>query len=306
MFRLGVTGYVLSIVIADAAMSIFMLVLVRLDLAIKPRFFDMFLTKRMLAYCVPLIPTTIFWWVTNVSDRYMIKGMIGDDINGIYSAAFRIPTMLILLSGIFIEAWQFSAITERDESSRRAHAKFFGKVFDSYQGMLFISAAGLIAFAKVFASLLLAPSYYTAWKYMPILIIATVYSSLVTFMGSVYLVDRKSVLSLVTSLVGAVVNIVFNLILIPTPLGAIGAAIATFLSYLVVFVIRAKNTRKFIRFNLHQRKLAVNTLVLVIQTVFIMLELPLWFLVQLLGIAFIFFMNASPIIAGFKKILRRL
>ena len=218
VFRFGVTGYVLSIVIADAAMALFMTAVVRLDYAIRPRFFDRVLTKRMLRYCVPLMPTTVFWWVTNVSDRYMIKGMIGDDVNGLYSAAFRIPTMLILLSGIFIEAWQFSAISERDESTKRAHAAFFGKVFDSYQGLLFISGAGLIAFSKIFSRILFAEDYYTAWMYMPVLIIATVYSGLVTFMGSVYLVDKKSVQSLVTSMIGAGINVILNLILIPTKL----------------------------------------------------------------------------------------
>ena len=306
VFRFGVTGYVLSIVIADAAMALFMTAVVRLDYAIRPRFFDRVLTKRMLRYCVPLMPTTVFWWVTNVSDRYMIKGMIGDDVNGIYSAAFRIPTMLILLSGIFIEAWQFSAVSERDESTKRAHAAFFGKVFDSYQGLLFISGAGLIAFSKIFSRILFAEDYYTAWMYMPVLIIATVYSGLVTFMGSVYLVDKKSVQSLVTSMIGAGINVILNLILIPTKLGAIGAAIATFFSYFVVFIIRAKDTRHLIRFPLHTRKLAVNTIILSVQAVTMMSDAPGWILTQVLGIMIIFALNASPIIAGVMKLLKRL
>ena len=306
VFRFGVTGYVLSIVIADAAMALFMTAVVRLDYAIRPRFFDRVLTKRMLRYCVPLMPTTVFWWVTNVSDRYMIKGMIGDDVNGLYSAAFRIPTMLILLSGIFIEAWQFSAISERDESTKRAHAAFFGKVFDSYQGLLFISGAGLIAFSKIFSRILFAEDYYTAWMYMPVLIIATVYSGLVTFMGSVYLVDKKSVQSLVTSMIGAGINVILNLILIPTKLGAIGAAIATFFSYFVVFIIRARDTRRFIRFPLHSRKLAVNTIILSLQAVTMMSDAPGWILTQVLGIMIIVALNASPIIAGVMKVLKRL
>ena len=106
----------------------------------------------------------------------------------------------------------------------------------------------LIAFSKIFSRTLFAEDYYTAWMYMPVLIIATVYSGLVTFMGSVYLVDKKSVQSLVTSMIGAGINVILNLILIPTKLGAIGAAIATFFSYFVVFIIRARDTRRFIRF----------------------------------------------------------
>lgn len=115
----------------------------------------------------------------------MIKGMIGDDVNGLYSAAFRIPTMLILLSGIFIEAWQFSAISERDESTKRAHAAFFGKVFDSYQGLLFISGAGAYRVLEdlladtLRGGLLHGVDVYAGTDHRD------GYSGLVTFMGSV-------------------------------------------------------------------------------------------------------------------------
>lgn len=125
-------------------------------------------------------------------------------------------------------------------------------------------------------------------------------------MGSVYLVDKKSVQSLVTSMIGAGINVILNLILIPTELGAIGAAIATFFSYFVVFIIRAKDTRYLIRFPLHTRKLAVNTIILTIQAVTMMSDAPGWILTQVLGIMIIFALNASPIIAGVMKLLRRL
>ncbi len=302
---IGLLGYVMSVIIADGAVSLILLVIIRNDFSLNPRHFKKTVASQMLKYSIPLIPTTIFWWITNVSDRYMVKGFIGDDINGLYAAAFKIPTMLILLSGIFIEAWQFSAVTERDEESRKSHAAFFGTVFDSFQGMLFICAAGLIAFSKVLSVILFADSYYTAWQYMPILIAATVFSSLVTFMGSVYLVDKKSVHSFVTAMIGAVVNIVFNLMLIPTPLGANGAALATFLSYFVVFIIRAVNTRKFIKFNLHTPKLIINTVVIGIQTLFMIFELPMWIAVQAVGVLVIFAVNARPILKGVMRLLKR-
>ena len=301
----GLLGYVLSVVIADALATLLIIIVIRRDFSLSPKLIDKSLGRKMLVFSVPLIPTTVFWWVTNVADRYMIKGFIGDDINGLYAAAFKIPTMLILLSGIFIEAWQFSAVTERDTESRKEHEVFFGRVFDSFQGMIYISGAGLIAFSKIFARVLFADSYYTAWEYMPLLIAATVFSSLVTFMGSVYLVDKKSVHSFVTSMIGALVNIVLNLILIPTPLGANGAALATFFSYFIVFIIRAANTRKMIRFNLHVPKLIINTVIIGVQAVFMVLELPLWWAVQIVGVLAIFAINARPILGGAMRLLRR-
>lgn len=304
VFKMSVIGYVLSTIISDIVVSLLLFLLVRLDYAIRPKYFSYPLMRDMLAYSLPLIPTTIFWWIVNVSDRFMIKGMISDDVNGLYGVAFKIPTILILLSGMFIEAWQFSAVTERDNISQRAHAAFFGNVFDSFQGLMFISAAGLIAFAKVISKIMFSEAYYTAWRYMPLLIMATVASSLVTFMGSVYLVDKKSVQSFITSAVGAGSNLVLNLIMIPT-LGANGAALATLLSYLIVFIIRAVNTRRYIWFDIHEKKLIANTVVLGFQTVFMIFELQGWLVIQIIGVFMIMVMNFMPILRGAMKVLRR-
>lgn len=305
VMNMGVLGYVLSVVISDFVVSVIIFAIAKLYRQIRFKKINFDVMRYMLKFSIPLIPTTVFWWITNVSDRYMIKGFIGDSVNGLYAAAFKIPTLLILLSGIFIEAWQFSAVTERDTEGRSGHIIFFGRVFNSFQGMLFMAGASLIALSKIFSMVLFDSSYYTAWQYMPLLVAATVYSSIVTFLGSVYLVDKKSVQSLLTSMVGAVVNLVLNFILIPTSLGAIGAALATFFSYFVVFIIRAINTRRYIPFDLHIPKLVINTVIIGIQIAFINFELPLWIPVQIAGIAAIAFINIKPILDGVLKLLKR-
>lgn len=302
-FNMGVLGYVLSTVIADLLTSLFLFMKLKLWRSIKLKNFDFSLLKSMLKYSVPLIPTTVFWWITNVSDRYIIKGMLGGDINGLYAAAFKIPTILLLLSSVFTEAWQFSAVSESD-AGKKEHAEFFGVVFHSFQGLLFMSAACLIALSQMFAKLLFAASYYDAWRYMPLLIMATVYSSLVTFMGSVYLVDKKSILSFITAFIGAAVNVTLNIVLIK-PYGANGAAFATLICYVVVYIIRTFTAKRSLRFNRHPVKVTVNTLILSIQTLFLILEFPYALLVQALGVVLIFAFNAGPIIDGIMRVLKR-
>ena len=43
----------------------------------------------MLRYSLPLIPATMFWWVTNVSDRYMVTYMVSEAANGLYAVAYK-------------------------------------------------------------------------------------------------------------------------------------------------------------------------------------------------------------------------
>ena len=82
--------------------------------------------RQMLAYCVPLIPTAVFWWIMGVSDRYLVKWFVGSDANGIYAVAYKIPTILTILATVFMDAWQLSAIAESGD--RRAQARFYARV----------------------------------------------------------------------------------------------------------------------------------------------------------------------------------
>lgn len=75
----------------------------------------------MLRYAIPMIPTTLLWWIVSVSDRYIITYMLGADANGLYAAAYKIPTIVVLVSTIFMDAWQVSAVSEIKD--RKALAK---------------------------------------------------------------------------------------------------------------------------------------------------------------------------------------
>lgn len=301
-FKLDVLGYVLSVVIADALCSLILFIAARLYREINFSLTELDTAKKMLRYSLPLIPTTIFWWVTNVSDRYMIRHIIGAEVNGLYAVSNKLPTILILISGIFCEAWQYSAVKEKSEGDDE-HSDFFSKIFDNFQAIMFISAAFLIALSQIATRILTTDAYYESWKYIPMLSLATVFSSLVTFMGVIYLMEKKSMLSFYTAMIGAILNIALNLILIPTPLGANGAAIATFVSYFVVFIIRAINTRKYIKFKMNAPILACNTIVIFAQ-VFILLtakSYPLF--LQLICVFAICLLNGRPILKTLSYLL---
>lgn len=299
-FHLGVTGYVLSVVVADLLTTVVLAVKERLWRQIKlPASGRLF--RAMLRYSLPLIPTSVFWWITSASDRYMVTAFLGSRAAGIYSIAYKIPTILTLVSMVFMEAWQLSAVTEA-AGNRDAHIRFYTKVWSAFQAVLFLCGSGIIALSQVEVRLLAADSYFEAWVYIPLLTMATVFSSFCSFTGSVYTVTKKSSLSLFTSMIGAGINIVGNLLLIPSSLGIHGAAVATFLSYLIVFLIRAVSARKLIPFQLRVAPLLMGTLILAVQTVFIVFQIPAWQLVQIDGIGLILLLGRKPLLASARQI----
>lgn len=269
-FDMGITGYVLAIVAADFCSAVFLFVTARLWRYVNLSSIDKQITGQMLRYCLPLIPASLFWWVTNVSDRYMVTYMIDETANGLYSVSYKIPTLINLLSTIFMEAWHMSAITEKDSPQRAA---FFSKVFRAYSVLLFCAASFLSLTCRFFMKYLVADSYFIAWKFIPVLVMAIVFCCFCNFLNSIYVVERKSTLSLLTVMAGAAVNIVLNLIWIPR-FGVMGAAAATLASYVVVFILRAYTTRRMIPMRINFFRLGFNCLLILAQAVLMVMEVP--------------------------------
>ncbi len=301
VFNIGIIGYVLSVVLADILSGLLIFVREKLwrQLTFK---IDKKVCKDLLKYSIPMIPATIFWWVTSVSDRYMVSGFIGAEANGIYAVSYKLPTFLTLLSTVFMQAWQFSAVTE-SEKDKKEHIDFFGTVWGSFQSVMFIAGAFVVAFSIPLIKILTTEAYYEAWKYIPLLAVSMLFSSFANFVGSVYIVEKRSKNSFLTSMLGAVLNIVLNLILIPSPLGVQGAAIATLASYMLVFVIRAFNVTKYIPFKMYWLNVILNTVIVLIQSVFMICSLPLNMVVQALCIVGLFIVNFRFIKIFIFKIL---
>ena len=304
VFDMGVTGYLLSVVLADFLVSVGLIIFCKLYRDIVFKGIDKALVKDLLAFSVPYIPLTLMWTITSVSDRFVILAMLGDNattVNGLYAAAYKLPTLITIAGGIFIKAWHISSVSE-DEGEERS--KFFGNVYKNYLCLMFAGGACLIAFSKLFTKILLNESYYSSWQYVPILVVAMIFSAFSEFLGSVYFVKKRSKRSLVTAAVGAITNIVLNFALIPF-WGASGAAIATAICYGLVFIIRVIDTQKFIRFERSIVKTVVNILVIVAQVVLMVIDLPYWWIYQIVFVAFSLIFNGREVIASVLKLLKK-
>lgn len=268
-FHWGIYGYILAIFTSDMISVAFMFICAKLWKCLDLRHgLKKETAVPMLKYCIPLIPTIVLWWIINVSDQYMVTYFNGVSLSGIYTSAYKIPNFVIIFSSIFIDAWQLSAVDEYDNKGK---SEFFTKVFRVYSGALISVGALLIAGSRIITDLYLGKDYYDSWHYVPILVIATTFSCLVNFYASVYMAEKKSMLSMITAASGAVVNIVLNLILIPK-FAAYGAAIATAVSFVTVFVLRVINTKKFVNIKIDVKSFLPSVLLMLSGSVVMLSE----------------------------------
>ena len=266
---LGATGYLLAIICGDGCSTLFVFCAAGLWRYIDFHHFNQRLWRAMLRYALPMIPAQISFWIINASDLFFVAGMMGDEgtyWSGLLGTGYFLPTILTTLGTIFYEAWQLSAVTER--SRREA---FFSRVFGVYQAVMFCCGAGIIWLCRPLM-LMFRSNFYEAWQFVPLLAIATVFSCFNQFLNTIYVVEKRSTLSLYTMLAGALANCVMNWLMIPV-MGPNGATVASFLSYVLVFALRAVNTRGLLRVDFSLLRLSANTLLLLVEAA-VMLAQP--------------------------------
>lgn len=259
VFKLGIKGFLLAYILANLCVSIYSMLVGKSYKAIFEHI-DKNLMIDMLKYSIVLIPTSFMWWIINSSDHLMVTGMLGLAANGIYAVSYKLPTLISTFTGIFNQAWSYSAIKE--DSSKDIET-YTNSVFRSMIGVIMLVGLGMMTFIKIILRFYVAKNYYEAWQYTPFLIIGCVYMTLGTFMSTTYTVHKDSKGFLISGTVGALVNIILNCILIPL-IGVYGAALATCISYISVFIFRTIHTRKYIHYEVLTRELIIGSLALVI------------------------------------------
>ena len=158
---------------------------------------------------------------------------------------------------------------------------------------------------KALIKLLADDAYFEAWTFVPVLIMATIFACFSTFMTSIYMVEKRGGLNLATMSAGAVANIALNLLLIPK-IGAQGAAIATFASYVLVFGLRAVNTRKFININISPIQLIINVALTGGMSYIMIAGIPHNFIISIVITLVIIAVNIKPLLGFALQLLKGL
>ena len=242
VLRRGVAGYLTAVILSDAATFLILAVC----LFDRWRHFGRVrreLSRKMLRFSLPLIPTAVLWWVMAASDRYFILRFSGESATGLYAAAGRLPALLSFLTGVFLEAWHYAVL--RVEKERQG--ELYGRIYALYLPALIGFGAALSILAKPLVSLFLAPQYASASIYVPLLLFGALCGGLSHFFDSIYTLRYSTVASFVTALIAAVCNLALNFTLIPR-LGALGAALSTAVSYALLFSIRLWHTKRYLDF----------------------------------------------------------
>jgi O-antigen/teichoic acid export membrane protein len=189
--------------------------------------FDRGLLREMNRFGIPLVPTALFLWMTNFSDRFFLVWLADVAEAGIYSVGVRIASAMVLLLTAFRTAWPAFAYSIRDEREARqtyAYVLTYLTVITAWVALaLSVLAPWLVelladdAFAE--ASEVVGPLAFSTVAYGAYIVVAIGVGR-----------ARRTQFNWVVTGIAAAVNVALNLALIPA-YGMVGAAIATVAAY---------------------------------------------------------------------------
>jgi O-antigen/teichoic acid export membrane protein len=194
--------------------------------------FDRKLLREMNRFGIPLVPSALFLWVTNFSDRIFLVKLADTHEVGLYSVGVRIASAMVLLLTAFRMAWPaFAYSIEDDREARRTYS-------------FVLTYLVLVATWMATALALLSP-WIVRWIASPAFeessrVVGPLAFSTVAFAGYIVVAigvgrARRTQFNWVVTGAAAVVNVALNLLLIP-PYGMMGAAVATIAAYTTMFV----------------------------------------------------------------------
>ena len=113
---------------------------------------------------------------------------------------------------------------------------------------------------------MLQAEFAEGWRYVPLLMLAATFGVMTIFFGTFYQALMNSRMLMVSTMMGAVVNVVLGVALVPF-MGPWGAGLAGAVAYALVLVVRARDLRRRIDLPMDRSRLTYQLALLSIMAV---------------------------------------
>ncbi|MFC1674315.1 oligosaccharide flippase family protein [Candidatus Omnitrophota bacterium] len=243
----GILGVLFSLIVIKMAFFIFKFLEIISQIGLKmPTFLEI---KKYIRYGYPLAIAYLFYFLINYSDRYIINYFSGVEKVGIYSVAYAVGSIIIIIMTSIIYVLH-PALADCLNNKKLDEAKRYVQYFFKFSLMFMIPIALVMSVAAKKLILLFSTSEFLAAQYC-VPFIATGFVIFGIGIVGEYIIILKERTSLISWLyvILAFFNIIGNIILVPR-FGIIGAAAATFLTFIGYAVFTISLSRRYLAFSL--------------------------------------------------------
>ncbi|WP_100613733.1 lipopolysaccharide biosynthesis protein [Confluentibacter citreus] len=190
--------------------------------------------KQLLNYGWPVMVAGLAYVINENFDKWILPYLLGKDVNGAYSGCYKIAMFMT----IFIQAFRLGAEPFFFSHSKEINAKqTYALIMKYFVIVGSFMLVFIISYLDIFKMALVKDeSYWQAISIVPIVLVANLCLGIYFNLGIWYKLTDKTIYGMYLSIVGAVITIVFNLVMI-NKIGFIAAAWATLAAYGIMMVL---------------------------------------------------------------------
>ena len=221
--------------------------------------------KRAIKFNLPLIPHYLSSVLLASSDKVMIQHLVGESEVGLYSLAYTFSGLALIVFGALNSAYTPAAYElirnkDYDELSKKTKPLIFIAIVFSILLMLMAPEGIYILGGK---------EYLSTLSIVPVLVLGIFFSSFYFIFSNVEFIYEKTSFVFPISLLGALLNIILNLIFIPL-YGYGAAAYTTLVSYMIVALCHYLVTLMILKRNAYPMRFVCFSLVILIAATAVM------------------------------------
>ena len=227
VFQFGIYGFLAGMIIGTAAGTLLGLYYLKTTFQLR---LDLRKLKTMLAFSIPLVPSSIAVFVSMYIDRLMINYYLSLEEVGLYGIGYRlasVSTLVLVGFQMALTPLVYKHYQEPETPQQLA------TIFRTFLAIVIVIFLILSLFADVALWILTTPAYYAASQVVVFLVPAILLSQMYIFAPGIGIAKKTHLLIWINA-GGAILNIFFNWMLIPQ-VGYVGAGIATLIGYACVF-----------------------------------------------------------------------
>lgn len=243
--KLKVKGYILTLIISNLIVIIYMFFSFNMWRYFSLKFINKEDCKSMLSYSLPLVPNNISLWIINALNRPILESYVGLFAVGLLAVANKVPATLHLIYQIFQYSWQISVL---EEFRKEDFNLFYNKIFRFLFTGLILFACIVAAGSELIIYIIADNKFHESWKYVSFLNLSVLFSCVSGFVGSIFIVIRKSKYFFYSTFFGSIISFILNFIFIPK-FAIWGAILSTVIAQLVTALLRLKYSWKYAKIN---------------------------------------------------------
>ena len=251
VFKIGLLGFFFGEFVALSISIPVCFLFIRKDLRFV---FDKDVAKELIHFGYPFIFAGLGFWLFTSMDKWMLSELSNMTEVGVYSVAGRFATIVYFVNEIFGRAW--SPYAFKLFSQNENYRKIYGRIF-SYWFFTMSLIGGLVSlFSPEILQLSTPETYWRSAAPLSILTIGIVFSSTTQVTALGISLERRTHLFSFGAWGTALINFFLNFLMIPK-FGALGAALATLVSYVVLSGYYLYWTQRLHPFSLEFKKLGL-------------------------------------------------